>query len=643
MNAYGGTVVIMPGEAAVYARRSVAGEGSGKSIEDQVEVCVEIATEYQLPLSADNDIYREKPGFSGDIWWEGGGSNGLLTVEDAQYRPMMTKVMHGVRDGMKKLIVVWSSDRLFRDVGMAKAFVDVLTAKKALLFDRNGYVPLETPDQRAAFYSAIVAAQHYREMCQVNSPRGVKKNLDKGVNCMNANILGFRSGPKKGQVIHIPEEQNMVRRIFQLYLDGNTTYDIAFLLMEEGYSWTPDILDTRGNKRNEFTLKVIYRWQVRHLLKESRYQGRQRLYKEEYPCPSYLVDGITPVVDTATFQAVQKRLKDDRRSGNSTRKNRAFTGLLRCGLCGQGMQCLDNGLKGPNGESAKKAWRMVRTESWCWCTHKPPSIPEVTLDRYADDILGPLLLEELRERALLRDRNVTLDEQAIIERDLREAEHYYEYVLPTFDEISPTLLKRKEDLVLDKIAGLKARYKELAEQIRSFDAIVPTLEDISSVSPEERRALYRSVLRWIAVFPGSEEREPYPYPSVFTRPSKDAGTVVFLTAWGTYHTVKVERVTVPGLRRRQNELRPATISELVDGVSAFPDPDAFLQGLERAWKGGKYGFSLAEAAPGFTARVPPQVAEFDAELLKDDALMPAQQGDPHHAVTSSRWHAKSRE
>ncbi len=176
------------------------------------------------------------------------------------------------------------------------------------------------------------------------------------------------------------------------------------------------------------------------------------------------------------------------------------------------------------------------------------------------------------------------------------------------------MLRLKEQATLKKIEELKTRLRGLESQVQSWDAVAPALETLSQADPVARRDALHSVLRWAALFAGPDEREPLPNNRSMTRPVTDAGYIVFLTAWGTYHTAKVYRDFVPNIRQRQLLLRPATLAETIEGVCAFPEPANFLKGLERAWKGGKYGFSPNDVAPGFEPGIDPQSAEFEVDF-----------------------------
>lgn len=313
---------IFPAQAIIYARKSTVAENSSKSIADQIEVCREVAADYDIPIS-EADILAEVAGHGGDEWWEGGGQSGIAGDDGHKQRtrPVLTRMMEGIVAGTIKAVIVYSQDRLWRSVGICDAVLDRMAFYGVQFYDRNGPVNISTPEGLQQVRNAAVAAQNFREMCAVNSPRGVTKSRDKGKVVTSADVLGFRSaGRHTGKIIHVAEEQEVVRRIFRLFLDGDgdgpMSYEqIAAGLQHEGYQWTPDLHSKRGKKRNDETQGLVYAWQIKRVLTDCRYQARQPHAGEEHDCPAYLVNGET-VVPVALYERAQDKILNGKRTGN---------------------------------------------------------------------------------------------------------------------------------------------------------------------------------------------------------------------------------------------------------------------------------------------------------------------------------------
>ncbi len=637
--------MLMPGETVGYPRKSTVTERAEKSIEDQSEEIKDIARANRIPLT-DEDIWAEVVGHGGDEFWRGGGGTGLAgdPYSQERHRPTLTRIMQAILDRQKKAIVVWSQDRLWRDVEICDRLIKFCLDYGIRLYDRNGLVDIYTPEGRSSVRNNAIASQHYREICSVRSPIGIKRSGAKGVVVTDSNTLGFRSGGRYSrQVVHASDEQEVVRRIFRMYYYGEerdgTVYgpmssaQIAGQLMKEGYQWTPDLHEKRGKKRNEHTRDLIYDWQINRVLSDMRYVGiQQREDKQEgrvdrWTCPAYLLPDGGTVVDPVLFERVQEKINSQKRTGGAGRAKHTMTGLLRCGVCGQGLTQSTAVVKtkGENGKVERYSypyWRIVRSEGWCWCTHEMPGVRTDALDCYLDEVLAPLILAELRERMEDTAAHPLKVEQARVARELREVEHKLQNDLKGYvGKVSPELLGQMEQDLRGRAHDLRRDAGAIETRLREMETghFQKGLEDLPDLTPEARRDLIRSVIRWAAVVPCDE-----PLPKGRMRAKRDAngllppvrtGYVLFLTAFGTYHTAVTERLHTGTAGQRTMGLRPARADEVLGTVMDLPDPDCFVAGLKRAYDGRKYEYNPFELMPGFTPKgsSPAPVAEFGAD------------------------------
>ena len=162
---------LKPEQVVDYARKSVTRgrDGTNKSIADQHDCNQETADYYSLPLSQDNWLTEAK-NHGGDEWWQKCPEIGLEwgAASDQPFRPILTKLIWGVITGKIKCVIVWSVDRLLREIAIAKILADLFAKHGCLLYDRCGNVPLDSPEARGNFFQTVLAAQQYREMCAVN-------------------------------------------------------------------------------------------------------------------------------------------------------------------------------------------------------------------------------------------------------------------------------------------------------------------------------------------------------------------------------------------------------------------------------------------------------------------------------------------
>ena len=267
--------------------------------------------------------------------------------------------------------------RVLRELGVAVMFekenINTLKADSELLITMMG-----------AF------AQAESESISANVRWGIRQAMREGrvrVSC--ANLYAYEKGPD-GQMQIIPEQAEVVRRIFRLYLSG------ASLRMIKNVLETEKIPNIYGDM--EWCVTTI-----RYMLKNEKYCGDVLLQKTfRTDCisrkvihntgqlPMYLIqDHHEAIIDRKTFQAVQAELAR-RRAAKSPSKKCAPTGRscyaskyalserLVCGECGtlyRRCTWARNGRK-------RVVWRCVsRLDYGTKYCHNSPSMEEGPLQQ----------------------------------------------------------------------------------------------------------------------------------------------------------------------------------------------------------------------------------------------------------------------
>lgn len=176
-------------------------------------------------------------------------------------------------------------------------------------------------------------AQEESLSCSENVKWRIRKGFEAG-RASTCNMLGYRL--VNGEITIVPEEAEIARRIFQLYLDGYGLQKITNILNEEGY---------RTVRGNEWRINNI-----RQILNNEKYSGDlllQKFYRIDHiskitvpnkgQLPKYLIkDDHEAIVDKETFKAVKKEA--ERRLAVYNHKQGSasvFTGKLRCSNCGK--------------------------------------------------------------------------------------------------------------------------------------------------------------------------------------------------------------------------------------------------------------------------------------------------------------------
>ncbi len=635
---------LKPGQKMEYGRKSTANERSQKSLADQKKCTEATSARYGLP-STENDWMEEPKGYSGSLWWENGGSNGLEEPDQKQkVRPTFTKVMRSIVSGQTKCLVVWNLDRCFRSVSICQAMIMLMFKYDCLLYDFNGIVNIWTFEGRNSVLQNAIASQAVSESARISSPRGVFESLKAGSLATSPNLPGFRTAGRGTKAVrHIDDEQALVNRLYWLSDAGHSDGQIAHLLMAEGiqpYSGSGG-KHPSGHDRAKGNEMVWRTDNIHDILCCPKYVGMQRhrtkAQKErgekgtDYPCAAFLReverDGKTvleTVVPLALWERVQAKKDAQARIGHRGVNFRALSSLVRCGLDGDALTAQEN--KATDGSGKKVGfWIMRKTRPGMRCTHSVPSVREATLTDYIYDVLGPLLHSQIMERLDGDAYDPHAPKRAKLKQDLDKEIKFRNGRLREMmrdEEMDQTIVR-------DEASQNRLNIERLEREIGVLSVSKPTvveletlnvLADLRSAEPGAVRDAVRQCLCWVAVLPVDGEREPKPGYLLgqtdirYSYAPTVVAKLVFLSNLGLYHTAVLFRERDGKLSGYPPfKLRPARPDEVIGGVANFPQPQCFIDGLTRAWAGRAYDWCPEKFAPGWSAAesTPMPIAEFE--------------------------------
>ena len=144
-------------------------------------------------------------------------------------------------------------------------------------------------------------------------------------------FLGYDRGPDGNLVVN-EEQAKVVRRIYALFLEGNTPYAVSKNLTEDG-------VPTPGGK------KAWSKTVVLSILKNEKYKGDallQKVYTEDFltkkkvrnsgQVPQYYVEGNhEAIVSPEVFELVQEEIERRRNGASRYSGVQPFSGVVYCG------------------------------------------------------------------------------------------------------------------------------------------------------------------------------------------------------------------------------------------------------------------------------------------------------------------------
>ena len=284
-------------------------------------------------LSAQTSYYQKLISEHPD--WEYAGvysDRGISGTKEA--RPGFQEMLEACRAGQIDIVLAKSISRFARNTEILLETVRELRSLGVSIRFEEEHI--DTLGEKGELMLSILAARSQEEArsASENQKWRIKKCYEKGIP-VTGNALGYRMVDR--QFLIDEEEEQIVLRIFSMYLSGMGTTAIAKQLTKEGCKtpggkaqWTP--------------------WTVRRILENEKYQGDLRLqktYREDYLSkrtvtntgekPFYYVqDAHDAIIDRDTFARTQEEIKRraDQFCYSKASTNFPFTGLVRCGRCG---------------------------------------------------------------------------------------------------------------------------------------------------------------------------------------------------------------------------------------------------------------------------------------------------------------------
>lgn len=255
-----------------------------------------------------------------------------------EHRNGFQTLLSDCREGKIDLVITKSISRLARNtVTLLQTVRELKSLGVDVYFEEQN---IHTMSSEGELMMTILAsyAQEESRSASENQKWRIKKNFEEGIP-WNGAMLGYRY--KDGKYHIVPDEAELVKRIFAMYLDGAGYVLISNQLNEEGIA-SPD-----GSQWHTSVVEKI--------LRNYAYTGNlllQRTYSENHitkrKCkncgeyPQYLAtDTHEAIIPNEMFQRVQEevaRRAEKFRAQPPQQPYYPFTGKMVCAICGKHYQ-----------------------------------------------------------------------------------------------------------------------------------------------------------------------------------------------------------------------------------------------------------------------------------------------------------------
>ena len=272
---------------AAYCRTSTNQEEQNSSLENQIA--------YYTAFIQSNPMWRFVAVYADQ-------ASGLHTKNRPGYR----KLLRDCRRGKIDLILVKSLSRFGRDARESISTIRKLKQMNVGIYiELGGIFTMKTPDSVIDLYAAFAQAESQTRSKSIKF--GIQNRMRRGRTILNhRQFLGYTKGPD-GVLRIVPEEAEIVQKIFDLYIQGNGVRKIKKYLESHG------IKTVTG--KTEWSTSTIDR-----MLSNEKYVGQvlmQKTYTPDFLTGKqvkntgqkemYLVENAhEPIIDQETFDKVQK-------------------------------------------------------------------------------------------------------------------------------------------------------------------------------------------------------------------------------------------------------------------------------------------------------------------------------------------------
>lgn len=281
---------------AIYTRKSTE-EGLDQafnSLDAQREACSAYIT------SQKHEGWSELP----EHYDDGGFSGGSME------RPALARLLADIEAGTIDIIVVYKVDRLTRALADFARMVTIFDAAGVSFVSVTQQFNTTTSMGRLTLNVLLSFAQFEREVTAERIRDKIAASKAKGMWMGGIPPIGYL--PDNRMLVPVPEEADLVRHIFQRYLELRSVRRLQAELRPAG-RLTPIRVSRKGHRTGGCTFS---RGKLYHLLSNPIYVGRIRHRDKTY-------DGQhTAIVDQELWDKVQAMLADNRRSHNDRSKAR---------------------------------------------------------------------------------------------------------------------------------------------------------------------------------------------------------------------------------------------------------------------------------------------------------------------------------
>lgn len=392
-----------------------------------------------------------------------------ISGKSMKNRPALLKMIEDAKDEKFDEVAVWKLSRLARNNLDLLKIVDILNKHEVNFRSITESFDTSTPAGKLQMNILGVISEFERETIVENVKLGMKQRAKQG-KWNGGRLLGYKSVKlEEGKtnetgLVVIPEEAEIVKKIFTLYSQGKGLKAIANQLNKWGYK------TIKGNHFSTSSISIIIRNPTYvGKIRFNRFvdwSGKRRKGKNE---DFILVDGHhEPIIDKDLWDKVQELIKM-----KSFKPKRSFdgayplTGLLKCPVCGASMVAARTVNKRKSGKKYVIRYYYCgefRSKGASVC--KSNSVRADDAEEYVFERIKEVLKSDRVLKDIVRRINESKD------KDIKPLQKEAKILMDKLDKLNEKhnkVFELYEDGIIDK-AKLAERLKNIQEEVKRFTA-----------------------------------------------------------------------------------------------------------------------------------------------------------------------------
>lgn len=203
-------------------------------------------TSYEAQVAYYTEKIRSNPNWKLAGIFADDGKSATSTAKRSDFQAMIDACM----DGKIDMVITKSISRFARNTVDSLTNIRKLKEKNiAVFFEKEGINTIEGSGELLITILSSQAQEESRNISE-NCHWGIVRKFENGMVIVNhSKFLGYTKD-KEGNLVIVPEEAELVRRIFRLFLEGNSSYRIKRILESENIKtvtghkvWSATVID----------------------------------------------------------------------------------------------------------------------------------------------------------------------------------------------------------------------------------------------------------------------------------------------------------------------------------------------------------------------------------------------------------------